>query len=73
MTRQPTQVKLETLAALCTALDCTPDDLFDIDTTPVVQPVASDDGSLRPAVGETRTPSSDRSLPPRDGRTPPPF
>ena len=27
LTRQPAQVKLETLAALCTALDCTPDDL----------------------------------------------
>ena len=35
MTKQPSQVKLSTLAALCTALDCTPNDLFDIDTTPV--------------------------------------
>jgi hypothetical protein len=26
LTRQPSQVKLETLAALCTALQCTPDD-----------------------------------------------
>ena len=33
--RQPTQVKLDTLAALCTALDCTPNDLFEVDTTPV--------------------------------------
>ena len=35
LTRQPAQVKLETLAALCTALDCTPNDLFEVDTTPV--------------------------------------
>jgi len=33
--RQPTQVKLDTLVALCTALDCTPNDLFEVDTTPV--------------------------------------
>jgi DNA-binding Xre family transcriptional regulator len=35
LTKQPTQVKLSTLAALCTALDCSPNDLFEIDTTPV--------------------------------------
>ncbi len=35
LTKQPAQVKLSTLAALCTALECTPNDLFDIDTTPV--------------------------------------
>jgi Transposase, Mutator family/Cro/C1-type HTH DNA-binding domain len=29
------QIKLSTLIALCTALECTPNDLFDIDTTPV--------------------------------------
>jgi putative transcriptional regulator len=29
LTRQPAQVKLETLAALCTALECTPNDLFE--------------------------------------------
>ena len=34
-TRQPAQVKLDTLAALCTALDCTPNDLLEVDTTPV--------------------------------------
>ena len=33
-TKEPSQVKLATLAALCTALECTPDDLFDVDTTP---------------------------------------
>lgn len=34
-TKQPSQVKLETLAALCTALECTPNDLIEVDTTPV--------------------------------------
>lgn len=37
-TKQPAQVKLSTLAALCTALDCTPNDLIEIDTTPVARP-----------------------------------
>ena len=37
-TKQPSQLKLSTLLALCTALQCTPDDLSDIDTTPVEQP-----------------------------------
>ena len=37
LTRQPAQVKLETLAALCTALDCTPNDLLEVDATPVPQ------------------------------------
>jgi putative transcriptional regulator len=35
LTRQPAQLKLSTLAALCTALECTPNDLLEIDTTPV--------------------------------------
>lgn len=35
LTKQPAQVKLSTLAALCTALDCTPNDLFEIDTSPI--------------------------------------
>jgi putative transcriptional regulator len=38
-TKQPSQVKLETLAALCTALDCTPNDLIEVDTTPVTTAV----------------------------------
>jgi len=38
LTRQPAQVKLETLAALRTALGCTPNDLIEVDTTPVPQP-----------------------------------
>jgi DNA-binding Xre family transcriptional regulator len=35
LTKQPSQLKLSTLGALCTALDCTPNDLLDVDTTPV--------------------------------------
>jgi putative transcriptional regulator len=35
LTKQPAQLKLHTLAALCTALGCTPDDLLEVDTTPV--------------------------------------
>lgn len=34
-TKQPAQLKLSTLAALCTALDCSPNDLLEVDTTPV--------------------------------------
>ncbi|MFD7168458.1 helix-turn-helix domain-containing protein [Streptomyces violascens] len=32
-TKQPSQVKLSTLAALCAALDCAPGDLLVLDTT----------------------------------------
>ena len=39
LTRQPSQVKLDTLAALCTALDGTPNDLIEVDTTPVAAAV----------------------------------
>ena len=35
LTKEPSQLKLSTLVALCTALDCTPNDLLEIDTTPV--------------------------------------
>lgn len=37
LTKQPAQVKLQTLLALCTALECTPDDLFEVDTTPITR------------------------------------
>ncbi|HEU5471361.1 MAG TPA: helix-turn-helix transcriptional regulator [Actinophytocola sp.] len=54
-TKEPFQIKVCTLIALCTALQCTPDDLFEVDTTPVerpatparpsaVEPKAVDDG-----------------------------
>ena len=35
LTKQPAQLKLSTLVALCTALECTPNDLLEVDTTPV--------------------------------------
>lgn len=61
LTKEPTQVKMSTLAALCTALDCTPNDLIEVDTTPVEQPVTP----VRP---ETQTPKlaagQGRSMPP---------
>jgi putative transcriptional regulator len=60
-TKEPSQVKLSTLAALCTALECTPDDLFDVDTTPVEQPARQ----ARPAADQPKTASAGgRSMPP---------
>lgn len=35
MTKQPAQLKLSTLGAICTALECTPNDLLEVDTTPL--------------------------------------
>lgn len=35
LTKEPAQIKLSTLIALCTALHCTPNDLFEVDTTAV--------------------------------------
>ena len=59
LTRQPAQVKLETLAALCTALECTPNDLIEVDTTPVPQ------GAAKPALArEEPKAARGRSLPP---------
>lgn len=59
LTRQPAQVKLETLAALCTALECTPGDLIEVDTTPVSRPAA------RPVLArEEPKGARGRSLPP---------
>lgn len=59
MTRQPAQVKLETLAALCTALECAPGDLLEVDTTPVAQ-AAPKPVAVRPEPQAARG----RSLPP---------
>jgi putative transcriptional regulator len=55
---QPAQVKLSTLAALCTALQCTPDDLFEVDTTPAEHPAAP------PAAPPPKAASRGRSMPP---------
>jgi putative transcriptional regulator len=59
LTKQPTQLKLDTLAALCTALGCTPNDLLDIDTTPVAAPA----GPAAPARPAARA-RAGRSMPP---------
>ncbi len=40
LTKQPNQLKLHTLAALCTALQCTPNDLIEVDTAPINPAVA---------------------------------
>jgi len=60
-TKEPSQIKMSTLIALCTALDCTPNDLFEIDTTPVERPATP----IRPAV-EQPSPAATRgrSMPP---------
>ena len=59
LTKQPAQLKLQTLAALCTALGCTPNDLLEVDTTPVeakARPVKAATGSRprRPGGGRCR-------------------
>jgi putative transcriptional regulator len=55
LTKQPAQVKLSTLAALCTALECTPNDLFEIDTTPVAQPAEPTSARPEPKVARGRS------------------
>jgi putative transcriptional regulator len=62
LTKEPTQVKLSTLLALCTALDCTPNDLIEVDTTPIERPATA-----RRAVPEAEKKavgSRGRSMPP---------
>src|SRR3990172_9154026 len=61
LTKTPKQLKLQTLAALCAALDCQPDELIEVDTTAVAPPAPRQKPQER-----TR-----RSA--RGGRTPPPF
>ena len=61
MRQAPKQLKLSTLAALCTALDCQPSELIEVDTT-----VAKPAGRAKPA-GERAARGQRRS------RTPPPF
>lgn len=53
--KQPSQVKLDTLAALCTALECTPNDLIEVDTTPVSQPVEATRAKAEPKVARGRS------------------
>jgi DNA-binding Xre family transcriptional regulator len=60
LTKRPAQVKLSTLAALCTALECTPDDLIEVDTTPVAQP----DPQRSAVAAPEPQPRRGRSMPP---------
>jgi putative transcriptional regulator len=62
-TKQPNQIKLSTLIALCTALDCTPNDLFDVDTTPVPLP-ATPTPPAKAAANDTPGSRRGRSMPP---------
>ena len=55
LTRQPAQVKLDTLAALCTALQCTPNDLFEVDTTPVAAAVRPERTRAEPKAARGRS------------------
>lgn len=59
LSKQPAQVKLSTLVALCTALECTPNDLIEVDTTPVARPATP----TQPDREEPRT-ARGRSMPP---------
>jgi putative transcriptional regulator len=62
LTKEPAQVKLSTLLALCTALECSPNDLLEVDTTPVERPATLP----RPApdVVKKAVGSRGRSMPP---------
>lgn len=74
LTNQPAQVKLGTLAALCTALDCTPNDLLELDDTAAAltraaagpPPATGDTGpsAERPGVGRSRARGGARTAPP---------
>lgn len=61
-TKEPAQIKLSTLIALCTALECTPNDLFEVDTTPVKRPVTL--GRRSVAVEPKAVNERGRSMPP---------
>jgi DNA-binding Xre family transcriptional regulator len=61
-TKQPNQIKLSTLIALCTALQCTPNDLFDVDTTAVAQPISPK--STKVAANDSPPSRRGRSMPP---------
>ncbi len=56
MTKQPKQLKLSTLAALCTALDCQPSELIEVDTTAVEAPKREQKSDARRRAGGSRTP-----------------
>jgi putative transcriptional regulator len=56
LTKQPKQLKLQTLAALCTALDCRADELIEVDTTPVEATPKPSRERRRRGTGGSRTP-----------------
>lgn len=62
LTKQPSAVRLETLAALCTALGCTPNDLIEVDTTPLNAGASTNSAEPRRKVANGR-----------GGRIEPPF
>jgi putative transcriptional regulator len=62
-TKQPAQIKLSTLVALCTALECTPNDLFEVDTTPVERSVPRQTTVDRPQL-KAAAAGRGRSMPP---------
>jgi putative transcriptional regulator len=61
LTKEPAQVKLSTLAALCTALQCGPGDLLEVDITPVEHPAVP---SRTAPAGPAAIAAGGRSLPP---------
>lgn len=65
LTKQPAQVKLSTLAALCTALECAPNDLMEVDTTPVERP------AKQPRASTSATPRAERAAAGRPRSLPP--
>jgi putative transcriptional regulator len=67
LTKEPSQIKLSTLIALCTALECTPNELFDLDTTPRERPATTTPPNPEALAGGGPTPGSTR------GRSMPPF
>lgn len=52
LTGDPALVKLTTLAALCQVLHCTPNDLFELETTPAGQEVRDGAPTSRRSVGQ---------------------
>lgn len=62
LTKEPSQLKLSTLLALCTALQCSPNDLIEVDTTPIERPATAPramPNATKKAVG-----ARGRSMPP---------
>lgn len=71
LTGEPTQVRLATLQALCTALRCTPDDLFDVTATPAAADPARNPAADPAPAGGTETPARGRTASARPARSRP--